>query len=94
MGQKRCDLSRFGLFQLIALWIPGWRQIPHTHSSYCEARAPKRHCIANGRHSKQNSAETKSEGNKRAAGGKYNQSDVPNVLRDLTAEHHARLTAR
>jgi hypothetical protein len=67
------------------LWIPRWHQIPHTHSGYCEARAGKHHCIANGRHqrniwraelSKQNSAEAKSECNQRAAGGKYNQSEI------------------
>jgi len=73
-------------------------QIPHNHSSYCEARAAEHHCIANGRHrniwraelSKQNSAEAKSEGNKRAADSKYNQSEISHELpRDLTAKHHA-----
>jgi hypothetical protein len=57
------------------------------------------HWIANGCHqrniwqgelSKQNSAEAKSEGNKRAAGSKYNQSEISHEFpRDLSAEHYA-----
>jgi hypothetical protein len=56
------------------------------------------HWIANGCHqrniwqgelSKQNSAEAKSEGNKRAAGSKYNQSEISHEFpRDLSAEHY------
>ena len=55
------------------------------HSSYCEARAGKHHRVANGCHqpniwqaelSKQNPAKAKSKGNKRAAGGKHNHSEI------------------
>jgi hypothetical protein len=83
----------------LPLWIPRWRQIPNTHSSYCEARAGKHHRIANGCHqlnirraelSKQNSVAAKSESNKRASAGKYYHSEISHEFpRELSAEHHA-----
>jgi hypothetical protein len=84
----------------LRLWIiPRRHQVPNTHSSYCEARAGKHHCIANGCHqrnvwraelSNQNSAEAKPEGNNRAAGSKYKQSEISHEWpRELNAEHNA-----